>query len=69
MNLKTLALPIFLIAFGFIGFGDRVLPNPLNSLSLNTRTSINQFLLGLSPKIKSQNPDGATEKAVNSIAN
>jgi hypothetical protein len=68
MNLKTLALPILFIAFGFIGFGDRILPKPLSSISLNTRTSINQFLLGLSPNIKSQNPDGATEKAVNSIS-
>jgi hypothetical protein len=54
MNLKTLALPILFIAFGFIGFGDRILPKPLSSISLNTRTSIN--------------PDGATEKAVNSIS-
>jgi hypothetical protein len=67
MNAKTLVLPVLFVAFVFIGFGDRVLPNPLGSISLNTRTSINQFLLGLSPQIKSQNPDQKMEKAVDGL--
>ncbi len=67
MDFKKLALPLGFIAFIFIGFGDRVLPNPLSSISLNTRTSINQFLIGLSPKLKSQNPDGKMEKAVDDL--
>jgi hypothetical protein len=67
MNMKKLAFPFGFIAFVFIGFGDRVLPNPLSSISLNTRTSINQFLVGLSPKLKSQHPDGKMEKAVDSL--
>lgn len=67
MNMKKLALPLGFIAFVFIGFGDRVLPNPLSSISLNTRTSINQFLIGLSPKLKSQNPDVKMEKAVDGL--
>ncbi len=68
MDMKKLALPLGFIAFVFIGFGDRVLPNPLSSMSLNTRTSINQFLVGLSPKLKSQNPDDKMEKAVDGLS-
>lgn len=67
MNLKKLALPFGFIAFVFISFGDRVLPNPLSSISLNTRTSISQFLVGLSPKLKSQNPDDKMEKTVDGL--
>lgn len=68
MNIKTLALSLSFIAFVFIGFGDRVLPKPLDSISLNTRTSINQFLQGLSPTLKSQNPDDKMEKAVDGLS-
>lgn len=67
MNMKKLALPLGFVVFMFIGFGDRVLPSPLSSISLNTRTSINQFLVGLSPKLKSQNPDDKMEKAVDGL--
>jgi hypothetical protein len=68
MNIKTLALPLGFIAFVFIGFGDRVLPKPLGSISLNTRTSINKVLQGLSPTLKSQNPDDKMEKAVDGLS-
>jgi hypothetical protein len=67
MSLKKLALPLGFIAFIFIGVGDRFLPSPLSSISLNTRTSINQLLVGLSPKLKSQNPDDKMEKAVDGL--
>ena len=67
MNMKKLALPLGFVVFGFVGFGDRILPQPLSSISLNTRTSINAFLSGLSPKLKSQNPDNKMEKAVDGL--
>jgi hypothetical protein len=68
MNIKTLALSLGFIAFVFIGFGDRVLPKPLGNISLNTRTSITKALQGLSPTIKSQNPDDKMEKAVDGLS-
>jgi hypothetical protein len=51
----------------FIGMGDRFLPKPLNTMSLNTRNAINQTLTGLSPKLKPQKPNAETEKAVNAL--
>jgi hypothetical protein len=68
MNLKTLTLPLLLIAVAFIGVGDRILPNPLNAMSLNARNSINQALMGLTPKLKPQKPNAKTEKAVDSLS-
>ncbi len=68
MNLKTLTLPLLLIAVAFIGVGDRILPNPLNVMSLNARNSINQALMGLTPKLKPQKPNAKTEKAVDSLS-
>jgi hypothetical protein len=67
MNLKALALPLLLIAVAFIGFGDRVLPSPLNGMSLTARTAINQTLMGLSPQLKPQKPNAEMEKAVDSL--
>jgi hypothetical protein len=68
MNLKTLALPVGLIAAAFIGFGDRVLPSPLSTFSLNARNTITQTLTGASPQLKPQKPDAEMEKAVNGLS-
>jgi hypothetical protein len=68
MNFKKLALPLFVTAFVFVGFGDRVLPSPLSTFSFTTRTALNQFLLGLSPNFKQQNPNEKMEKAVDGLA-
>jgi hypothetical protein len=68
MNLKTLALPVVLIAAAFIGFGDRVFPSPLNTLSLNARNTITQTFTGLLPQLKPQKPNAETEKAVNGLS-
>jgi hypothetical protein len=68
MNLKNLALPLLLLVAAFIGFGDRMLPSPLSAVSLNTRNAINQTLMGLSPQLKPQKPNAATEKAVDSLS-
>lgn len=40
-------LPIYII--GFVAWGDRILPSPLSDWSLNTRSSINQILVGKFP--------------------
>lgn len=49
----------------FIGFGDKLLPKPLSTVSFQTRTTINQFILGMfptwEPKVK---PYQRTEKAI-----
>ncbi len=56
-------LMIFLLIF--IGFGDSFLPKPLNNASFQTRTAINNFVLGMfptwEPKVK---PHQRTEKAI-----
>ncbi|MDJ0676856.1 MAG: hypothetical protein QNJ36_16005 [Calothrix sp. MO_167.B42] len=57
---------IFLLIF--IGFGDNFLPKPLNNASFHTRTTINNFIVGMfptwEPKVK---PHQRTEKAVEEI--
>lgn len=49
----------FVLAVVFIGFGDKFLPQPLSGASLQTRTALNNFMLGLFPKknIKNQNDE------------
>ena len=39
----------------FVAYGDRFLPYPLNSWSYNTRTTINQIMLGSFPDDKLEN--------------
>ncbi|MEB3336415.1 MAG: hypothetical protein VKJ46_03065 [Leptolyngbyaceae bacterium] len=44
-------VPLILI-FGllFIGLGDSIFPQPLKGISLQTRNSLNAFMMGLVPK-------------------
>ncbi len=52
----------------FIGFGDNFLPEPLKSASFKTRTSLNQFVVGLVPNWQPKTkPNERTEKAVEEI--
>ncbi|MEM7554491.1 MAG: hypothetical protein AAF378_10390 [Cyanobacteria bacterium P01_A01_bin.84] len=49
MNRKPgifLLLVVFLL---FIALGDSILPEPMKSASYNTRTGINNFVIGLFP--------------------
>lgn len=63
-TLKTLSI-VFLVLFGlFVGIGDRVLPEPMKTNSLNTRTSITKFVTGLIPNWKPKNPNERTKEAV-----
>lgn len=58
-------LPTILILFVvFITLGDRLLPEPMKSASRNTRTSINEFLVNLSPQWNPKNPNERTEDAI-----
>lgn len=57
-------LLLFLI---FVGFGDRLLPEPLSSASVKTRTTINKFLLGLFPKRDLKNPNEKREKEIEQL--
>lgn len=68
MNFKTLALPVGLLAAAFIGFGDRILPSPLSTFSLNARNTITQTLTGAAPQLKPQKPYAETEKAVDNLS-
>ncbi len=63
-NLFTLALILGLL---FITLGDRILPQPLNDASRNTRTSINQFLIGLFPNWQPKNPNQRTKDAADRL--
>ncbi|MDJ0734140.1 MAG: hypothetical protein QNJ47_08680 [Nostocaceae cyanobacterium] len=40
---------LILLSLIFIGFGDSFLPQPLSSASRNTRTTINNLLVGIFP--------------------
>ncbi len=40
---------LFLLMLIFIGFGDSFLPKPLNTASYQTRTTINNFVIGIFP--------------------
>ena len=67
MRFKNLLGPLFILALLFITLGDRVLPAPLDDASRNTRTSINQFLIGLFPDWNPTNPNERTEKEVEQL--
>lgn len=54
----TLCFALFLI---FVFIGDKVLPKPLSTASLQTRTTMNNFLLGLFPT-KSKTKDLTQER-------
>ncbi len=62
MNPKG-SLFIFSLFLGltFIGIGDNFLPQPLSNVSSNTRSSVNQFLMGLFPDKKAIDPYERTE--------
>ncbi len=63
-NKGNFTLLIFLCLI-FIGFGDSFLPQPLSSASLNTRTAINNFVVGMFPSWQPRtNPHQRTEEAL-----
>jgi hypothetical protein len=49
----------------FVGCGDSFLPKPLSTASLQTRNSINNFVIGIFPSWKPKvNPYKRTEKGI-----
>jgi hypothetical protein len=68
MDRKTATTLFILLFLIFVGFGDRFLPKPLSNASLQTRTSINQFFVGLFPTWEPKTrPNARTEKAVDEL--
>lgn len=67
MRSQNLIGIVLVLALLFITVGDRVLPAPLNQASRNTRTSINQFLVGLFPNWEPKNPNQRTRDAVEDL--
>ncbi|MGQ4646758.1 hypothetical protein [Lyngbya aestuarii] len=61
---KTTVTMLLFLALLFILIGDRLLPEPLGTVSQNTRTSINQFLIGLFPEREPKDPYQRTEEAI-----
>jgi len=62
MRPKTVFSIGLFIALVFVGFGDSFLPDPLGSASANTRTQINEFIVGLFPYTEPlDNPSKRTE--------
>jgi hypothetical protein len=60
----TIALILLLVA-GFIGFGDKFLPKPLSTASFQTRTSLNQMIVGAFPSWRPKTqPHKRTEEAI-----
>ena len=64
MRLKTLLTILLILGLIGIAIGDRFLPQPLDRLSRDTRTKINQFLTGLFPKTDLERPSQQREDAI-----
>jgi hypothetical protein len=61
-------LLIFILIF--IGFGDSFLPKPLSTASFQTRSTINNLLVGVFPTWEPKvNPNRRTEEAVEQLKN
>ncbi|GAC1459385.1 MAG: hypothetical protein NVSMB70_04310 [Chamaesiphon sp.] len=63
-NIFTMALVVMLL---FITLGDRVLPKPLSTASLNTRTVLNNYLIGLFPNKKFRNPNAPLDNTIDQL--
>lgn len=60
---------VFFIFTGllFISVGDNFLPQPLSNLSSNTRSHVNQFLMGLFPDEKPINVRERTDRVIEEL--
>jgi len=64
MRPKNITPILIVLTLIFIAVGDRFLPKPLSTASFQTRTSVNNFLVGLFPTRRPRNPNERTEKAL-----
>lgn len=56
---------LLIVSLVFIGYGDSFLPQPLSTASLQTRTAINNFVIGMFPNWRpKEKPYERTEKAI-----
>lgn len=56
---------VFLLILVFIGFGDSFLPKPLSTASYQTRTSINNIVIGMFPAWRPKtDPNKRTQEAI-----
>jgi hypothetical protein len=57
---------LFILGLIFVGFGDSFLPKPLSIASYQTRTTINNFVIGMFPAWKPKtDPYKRTKEAIN----
>ena len=65
MDRKSAITYLLLLFLLFVALGDRILPKPLSTASVQARTSLNNFFIGLFPQSRPKlNPNERTEKAV-----
>ena len=65
MERKTAITYLVILFLLFVALGDRLLPKPLSTASLQTRTSLNNFFIGLFPQRQPKlDPNERTEKAL-----
>jgi hypothetical protein len=70
MGTKSITTIVIILALLFVFAGDRILPKPLNKASLQTRTSLNNFMVGLFPTWKPKTkPNERTQKALDKLEN
>lgn len=55
---------LFALFLLFVLLGDRIPFKPVSDASLQTRTTMNNFMLGLFPKKQPKNPYERTERAI-----
>lgn len=67
-NVFIIPLVLFLV---FVGFGDKFLPNPLNTASLQTRITLNKWIMGLFPERDGDgiNPNKEREAQIEQMEN
>jgi hypothetical protein len=66
-NKGNMTLFVFLMLL-FVGCGDSFLPKPLSTTSLQTRTTINNFVIGMFPAWKPKvNPYQRTEEGIEKV--
>lgn len=56
---------VFLLVLIFVGFGDSFLPKPLSTASYQTRTTINNIVIGMFPGWQPKtDPNKRTQEAI-----
>lgn len=67
MRNKNLMVVFLLLALIFIGFGDQFLPKPLSTASLQTRTTLDHWFMGMQFWRPKTQPYARTQKAIDEV--